>query len=191
MKKKMTFVFALLVSVLLLSASAGALEFSADIVMTSGGQKTQGKLYGKTDRFRMEISQPSRMIMISRVDKMLAWNIMPDQKMYMEIPLNPQDTPKTEIKGEIDRKQVGTETIDGHPTKKYLITYKEGNRTSKLYQWIATDINFPVKSSDINNKWIQEYKNVKIGSQPNSLFELPSGYSKMQMPKMPSGMNAR
>lgn len=191
MKKVLTIVFALLVSVLLFSASAGAFEFSADFVITAQGHKTQGKMYGKADRFRMEISQPSRMIIISRVDKMLAWNIMLDQKIYMEIPLNPQNTPKTEIKGEISRKQVGTETIDGHPTKKYLITYKEGNRTSQLYQWIATDINFPVKSADINNKWIQEYKNVKLGSQPNSLFELPAGYSKMQMPKMPSGMKMR
>ncbi|OGW24079.1 MAG: hypothetical protein A2X59_06395 [Nitrospirae bacterium GWC2_42_7] len=191
MKKRSTIVFALLISVLLFSASAGALEFSADTVITAQGHKTQGKMYGKSDRFRMEISQPSRMIMISRVDKMLAWNIMPDQKIYMEFPLNPQDTPKTEIKGEIDRKQVGAETIDGHPTKKYLITYKEGSRTSQLYQWMATDINFPVKSADINNKWIQEYRNVRIGPQPNSLFELPSGYSKMQMPQMPSGMRAR
>jgi hypothetical protein len=191
MNKSIVNVFALLVSVFLFSASAGALEFSADTVMTAEGHKTQGKIYGKTDRFRMEISQPSHMIMISRTDKMLAWNIMPDQKMYMEIPLDPQNAPKTEIKGEIERKHVGSETIDGHPVKKYLVTYKEDNRTSQLYQWMATDINFPVKSADINNKWVQEYKNVKIGPQPNSLFELPSGYSKMQMPKMPSGIKTR
>jgi hypothetical protein len=131
------------------------------------------------------------MIMITRMDKKIAWNIMPAQKMYMEMPVDPTNAPKTEIKGEVDRKEVGSETVDGHPTKKYLITYKNGNKTDQVYQWMATDINFPVKTADLKNKWIQEFKNIKIGSQPDSLFEPPAGYHKMEMPAMPGGMKMR
>ena len=113
---------------------------------------------------------------------------MPSEKMYMEMPFDPQRAPKTEIRGEIERKHVGSEKIDGHPTEKYLITYKEGAKIEKIYQWWATDINFPIKSADINNKWVQEYKNIKMETQPDKLFEVPAGYSKMQMPMMPKGM---
>jgi hypothetical protein len=30
-----------------------------------------------------------------------------------------------------------------------------------------------------------EYKNIKMGAQADSLFEVPSGYKKMAMPAMP------
>ena len=126
--------------------------------------------------------------MITRMDKKVIWNIMPAQKMYMEIPFNLKNQPLVEekLQGEIERKQVGTETVNGHPTKKYLITYKSVKKTDQLYQWWATDINFPVKSSAVDGSWTQEYRNIKMGSQPNSLFEVPSGYNKFDMP---GGMN--
>jgi len=185
--KKLSIIGALFTFCLLISGLADAYEFSADTIFTSEGQKMTGKIFSKSDKSRMEMNtQGHQMIMISRMDKKVAWNIMPDQKMYMEMPIDPKKhSPKTEIKGEVERKQVGTETIDGHPTNKYLVTFKEGAETMQAYQWMATDINFPIKSADINNKWVQEYKNVKMGAQPDSLFELPPGYKKMQMPTMP------
>ncbi|MEW6107707.1 MAG: DUF4412 domain-containing protein [Nitrospirota bacterium] len=191
MYKRHLTILIFLISLFCIVASSYAFEFSADTVMTSEGHKMTGKIYAKSDRFRMEVTKPEHMITITRMDKKVVWNIMPSEKMYMEMPFDPRQAPKTEIIGEIDRKLMGSETIDGHPTKKYLITYRDGKRTDKVYQWWATDINFPVKTADVNNHWVQEYKNIKLGSQPNSLFEVPSGYSKMNMPAMPGGMNFR
>lgn len=188
MCKRFIFLFTLLVVFLCITVSSYALEYSADTIFTANGQKIYGKMYVKADRFRMEITKPQSMITITRMDKNIVWSIIPSEKMYIEMPFDPKTAPKTKISGEIDRKLVGSEKIDGHPTKKYLITYKEGGRTEKIYQWWATDINFPVKSADLNNRWVQEYKNVKMGPQPNKLFEIPAGYSKMQMPMMPGGM---
>ncbi len=188
MCKRFIFLFTLLVVFLCITVSSYALEYSADTIFTANGQKTYGKMYAKVDRFRMEIIKPQSMITITRMDKKIVWSIIPSEKMYIEMSFDPKTAPKTKISGEIDRKLVGSEKIDGHPTKKYLITYKEGGWTEKIYQWWATDINFPIKSADLNNKWVQEYKNVKIGHQPNKLFEIPAGYSKMQMPMMPGGM---
>jgi len=187
MYRKTIITLTFLVSVLFFAVQSHALDFSADTVMTAEGHKTNGKIYSKSDRFRMEMTGPQQMISISRMDKKVAWSIFPAQKSYMEMQLNPDMTPKTEIRGEIERKQVGTEKIDGHPTKKYLVKYKDGTKTSEIYQWMATDINFPVKTADINNKWTQEFRNIKVGPQPDNLFELPAGYKKMQIPQMPAG----
>ncbi len=181
--------FAVLICVFLFSGTALAVEFSADTIMTyKGGGSTNGKIYYKADKFRMDMSTPAEMIVITRMDKKIVWNIMPAEKMYMEMPFDLKNRPKVEEKyeGEVERKEVGSETIDGHPTKKYLITYKSGKETSQVYQWLATDINFPVKTAAVDGSWSQEFRNIKTGSQPDSLFEVPAGYQKFQMP---GGMN--
>lgn len=185
MRKEIFAAILVIVSILMFAGTSLAIEFSSDIVMTAEGKKMTGKMYAKGELSRMEMTAEGKQIItITRVDKKVSWTLMPEQKMYMEMPLNPKDTPKTEIKGEIDRKLEGSETIDGHPTNKYLITYKEGKTTEKVHQWVATDINFPLKTADVNNKWVHEFKNVKVGSQPDSLFEVPDGYNKMKMPGM-------
>ena len=35
-----------------------------------------------------------------------------------------------------------------------------------------------VKTEAVNGEWKQEYKNLKMGKQPDSLFEIPTGYKK-------------
>lgn len=187
-------VLSVLLFVIMLSGLASAMEFSADTVMTTKEGKMTGRMYFKADRFRMDMNTNGKqgngnMSTITRMDKKVIWSIMPPQKMYMEMPFNQQNRPKVEEKmeGEIERKQVGSENIDGHPTKKYLITYtNSGKGKEQMYQWLATDINFPVKTASIDGGWVQEYKNIKMGSQANDLFEVPAGYKKMQLP---SGMN--
>lgn len=170
--------------VLLLAGTAFALEFSADTVMTAKGMKTTGKIYFSGEHFRMDMTSPRPMTTITLLDKKVVWSIMPEEKMYMEIPFNPKREPivKDKVQGEVDRKLVGTDEIDGHPAKKYLVTYKNGGEKMQMYQWIATDLNFPVKTEAVDGSWSQEYKNIKTGPQPASLFKVPAGYKKFQMP---------
>jgi Domain of unknown function (DUF4412) len=175
---------------LLFSAVASAFEFSADSVMTGKGRTMTGKIFFKADRFRMDVDSPRKMSTITRMDKKVVWSVMPDQKMYMEMPFNPNQNNRPmvdkKVEGELDRKLVGSEIIDGHATKKYLITHKREGRTTQIYQWWATDINFPVKTAALDGSWTQEFRNIKMGNQPNSLFEAPQGYRKMSMS---GGMN--
>jgi hypothetical protein len=181
-----------LLSTILFSSAAFAIEFSADTITTvKDGPTMTGKIYFKPDRFKMDMKTHEDMSMIARVDKKVMWSIMEKQKTYMEMPLDLKNKPKVDEKfeGEIERKEVGRETIDGHPTKKYLITFQVNDKKSQVFQWLATDIKFPVKTASIDGSWAQEFKNIKIGSQPDSLFEVPAGYQKMQMPQMPGGMN--
>lgn len=192
MKKILTVLSTVLFLIILSAGFAFAAEFSADTVMTHKKGVTTAKIYSKTEKFRTEMKSPEEVIVITRIDKKVIWNIMPKQKMYMEMPLkmNMRNKPRVEEKfeGETDRKHVGNETVDGHPAKKYLITYKLNNKQEQVYQWWATDINFPVKNAAVDGSWVQEFKNIKMGSQPDSLFEVPSGYQKMQIP---GGMNFR
>jgi hypothetical protein len=181
---------------LFISGTALAIEFSADTATTTGQHTMSGKIYFSDDKFRMDMNAPQTMSMITRQDKKVIWNIMHDQKMYMEMPIREENKPRVtkEFEGEIERKLLGKETIDGHPTEKYLITYKDRNNTQQVYQWWATDINFPIKTEALNGEWKQEYKNIKMGKQDDSLFTVPAGYEKFDMPggmMMPGGMKPR
>jgi hypothetical protein len=95
------------------------------------------------------------------------------------------------VKGEVSRKKIGSETIDGHPATKYEVTAKTDDKTVQINQWWATDINFPIKTAAVDGSWSVEYRDIQIGSQPDSLFEIPSGYTKMTIPGMPAGMNIK
>lgn len=167
----------------LLVGSACALEFSSDMVMTSQGQTQTSKIWSKEKKVRMESSgQPGYTIM--RMDKNVMWIVMPDEKSYMEMQYDPSKQPRTEekVQGEVSRKLIGTETVNGRPSKKYEVTYTDTGKTERMYQWIATDINFPVKMAAIDGSWVIDYKNIKIGAQADSLFEVPADYQKVTMP---------
>jgi hypothetical protein len=170
-------------------AGAWAIEFSADVVTTQGGNTMTSRIFLKDKKMRMENpGQPG--FTISRGDKEVVWVVMPDQKMYMEMKADPATKPKVEekVQGEVSRKLIGAEKIGNHPTQKYEVTYTANGKTEKMYQWMATDIKFPIKMAAIDGSWTYEYKNIKMGGQGDSLFEVPSGYAKTSMPTMPAGM---
>ena len=183
--KKALLVSTLVLVGLWLAGSTFAAEFSADMVMTSGGTTTTSKIFTKGEKSRMEPQgQPTYSIV--RNDKKVMWMVMTDQKTYMEMTADPKQAPQGDkVTGEVSRKLIGKETIDGHSTEKYEVTFKDGNKTEKMYLWIATDIKFPVKMAAVDGSYTMEYKNIKMGAQADSLFEVPSGYKKMAMPAMP------
>lgn len=163
-----------------------AIEFSADTIMTTkDGQKMTGKMFYGKNMFRMDVKSPDEISMITRLDKNVVWNVMHREKMYMELPITSTKKPLVEekLEGEIERKLIGKELFDGHPTEKYLIKYKHNNKQEQIYQWFATDIKFPVKTQAVDGSWTQEFRNVNFKEQPVSLFEVPSGYKRFQMPE--------
>ncbi len=172
------------VSVSALLASAGfGFDLSSDMVMTAQGQAHKSKIYMKEQKVRIE-TEGQAGYNIVRADKNLMWVVMTGQKSYMEMKYDPSKAPKTQekLRGEVSRKLIGHEKVDGHPTEKYDVTYTESGKTERMYQWIATDIKFPVKMASIDGSWTMEYRNINMGLQPDSLFELPAGYQKVGMP---------
>jgi hypothetical protein len=185
MKKWMSIWMAVVV-LLCFGTTIGAIEISADIVMKERGNVQNGKVYIKGEKHRMQVTGQSEYTII-RPDKKVTWMVIPGEKAYMEMPYNPAQKPLAgeKVDGEVSRKLIGSETIDGHPAKKYEIIAKTRNRTETIHQWIATDLDFPIKTSAVDNSWTVEYKNVGKSVQ-DSLFEVPAAYEKMSIP-MPPG----
>ena len=169
-------------------------EMSTTIVSTSGGRTNKSKLNMKADKMRMESEMAGGTYTIVRRDLKKVWMVMPATKSYMEMSEGKKEDvpiPEEKVKGEVSRKSVGSETIDGHPCTKYEVTAKMDDKTMTSYQWWATDINFPVKAAAVDNSWSVEYKDIKFGPQPDNLFELPAAYQKMSIPTMPPSVGRK
>ena len=199
MYKRMVWVSLFLVSVLVMAGCAPTVSkgYSADYVFKSAGMTMRGKMYFAGDKWRTETKGAIRgtpgygkpVISIARADKKVIWIIMPDQKMYMEREMDVAELRSYMVKmpGETERKKVGSEKVSGIMCDKYKVTFKygEGMRPETMYQWLSRD-NIPVKTVAADGSWSSVYTNIKRGRQPASLFELPAGYKKWEMPKMPS-----
>lgn len=90
----------------------------------------------------------------------------------------------------MSREEIGTEVREGHPTTLYEVTVREGERTEVYYQWLATDIRFPMKLAKKDGSWIVEYQHVKLRSVIDYLFQLPLNFEPLeefdQLPAAPA-----
>lgn len=161
-----------------------AAEFSADVINKVRGKTFYAKIYMKANKIRLE-NQGQQNYSIVRMDKNLVWLIFPKDKVYLEMISYETEAPATLLKGEIGRKFLGKEKINGLETKKYEVTIKEEEKIIKAWQWISTELNYAIKISATDGSWSSEYKNLKMESQPDSLFELPPGFQKMEAPLLP------
>lgn len=152
-------------------------DFSADIVNTAGGRSFQGKIFVSKQKTRMEMPGA---ITIARMDEKVAWVLMPAQQMYMEQPINPATlATSAKMSGEIERKLIGSDIIEGRKADKYRVVYTDNSgKRWVMLQWFLAGLNIPVKSAAEDASWSMEYKNIKRGAQPDALFEVPVGYKK-------------
>ncbi|KPK41932.1 MAG: hypothetical protein AMJ78_04190 [Omnitrophica WOR_2 bacterium SM23_29] len=167
--------------VLLSTTTALAADFSGDMIQTTQMGVKNLKIFVSGDKSRVE-SEDS--IIITRIDKKVMWIVMPQQRMYMEQSLSSEHlmTPMDKYPGEIERTLIGREVIDGRAVDKYrIVTAVAMGATemkSTMYQWFAPDLGFPVKMAAEDGSWTVEYKNIRLGGQAASLFEVPAGYQK-------------
>ena len=167
-------------------ALAQTREFSADQVLLGPGGEQQGKIYFKQDRWRLEITQTQMqkaIVQIFRMDKKVAWMLIPEDKVYMETPLLPDMKPWAEkIPGEVERKSLGEETVQGHRAEKYQVKVFDGERAQELYLWMSKELKVPVKTQTPDGKFGSELKNIRTQPQPENLFELPPDFKKITPP---------
>jgi len=165
------------VFVFLLATIVLAEDFSADVINTTKSGIFRGKIFVTRDKVRMETPDG---ITISRMDRRVIWRLMPKDKTYMEYPFDPSRRVSVaeKISGEIERKLIGQEIIDGKMTDKYQIVSEHDGKRVTIFQWVAAGLNIPVKTAASDNSRITEYKNIKTGMQSDSLFEVPADYQK-------------
>jgi len=166
-------------------------DFSVEMVTHAGGQDIATKMYKDKDKTRMETSMPGMdSISIVRQDLKKMYTLMPGQKMYMEMELNPAMVAAdvTAPKGEVKWEKLGSETVNGTACDKYKLTSTLEGKTTEMFYFLDSK-GYPVRTemTMAGQTMSVDYKNWKEGSQEASLFEIPAGYNKMQMPAMGGG----
>jgi hypothetical protein len=192
---------------------AGAMEklfgdnkaFSATMVMDSGAGgmgQAQGKMSydnGKS-RFEMNLAESKsmppqqveqmksmgmdRMVMISRPDEKLDYQMFPSMNAYFTRPMHDSEATKPESDFKVEKTELGKETVDGHPCikNKVVVTNNEG-KTHESTVWNATDLNsFPLKIETVQDGKTMTilFKDVKLAKPDAALFAPPSDFKKYE-----------
>jgi hypothetical protein len=168
---------------LLCGGSAWALEFTADQVTRINGHSRKANIYYRDNMWRLEHQDLSPVnVTIVRKDKQIMWLLLSRMRHFKTVPYDPEQAPKVSerLDGEVAREEIGTETLDGHPTTLYQVTVGKGDRTDVYYQWLATDIHFPLKLARKDGSWLVEYRNVKLRSISDFLFQLPVNFQPLE-----------
>jgi outer membrane lipoprotein-sorting protein len=175
---------------LLLASLAQAAEFSAKVITKAGGMEMPGKMYIKGEKARNEVQMAGHStVQIMRPDKKVVWVIMPQQKAYMEMSFtqdHEQKMLKISEQAKANMKKIGTETVNGYECDKYETTMGSEGKSPKQYIWVALKLGVPIKMVTEDGSMSLEYKDIKPEKLEDSLFELPQGYRKMQIP-LPMG----
>ena len=182
-------------------------EFSAEMVDTQKeGKPTTAKLYFAKAKLRIESQTASAHgggVIIMNYATQTGIVLMAQRQMYMEMPAQTQnktmgtaaaffqtgdvenacgDWQKMGHQGSSCHK-VGSDSVNGRSTVKYETTDASGEVS---HFWLDPKLRFPVKWEGKNSGG--ELHNIQEGSQPASLFEIPAGYTKFEMPAGMGGM---
>lgn len=169
--------------ILVLALPSWALEFTADRITKKDGRTGKAVIYYRDDMWRIEHHSMGPVnVSIVRKDKLVVWLLLSRMKHFKTVPYGAEhDLMVTErLDGEVSREEIGNETREGHPTILYEVTTKHGELTEVYYQWLATDIHFPMKLAKKDGGWIVEYQHVKLRSLPDSLFQLPVNFQPLE-----------
>ncbi|MGA7379535.1 MAG: hypothetical protein WBX03_01675 [Terriglobales bacterium] len=176
-------------------------DFSADIVNhKDSGNQSHAKIYVTKDKWRIEGLQEGRMngAIITNLATRTSDILMAERKMYMESPQgqgpasqqlwsfyharNIDDACGDWLKLPYNQggscHKVGSDSVNGRSAVKYTGTNSKGETGSV---WFDKKIAFPIKWEN-DKGGSGELQNIKEGSQPASLFEIPSDYQKFQLP---------
>ncbi len=157
------------------------------------GDKTRGENPMMQGLVSLHLMDAQKMIMMSSANK-----------TYMEQPLDPKEAPSLDDpRVVVEKKEIGSETIDGHPCTKYDSVFYLRDNPAEKYKailWEAKDLGGlvirnettlpPGKMGSGEQKAVTELKNVKLGAAKASMFEVPKDYRKVNnMMEMMGGMD--
>jgi len=188
--------------VLALSAAlvAGQAEFSAEIVdLQKSGAPVQAKVYFTKDKMRVEPQGAGAHgggAVIVNFATQTSTVLMTQQRMFMEMPAQSQtqrlgysffqtgdienactDWQKTGHNQGNTCRKIGSDTVNGRSAVKFETTNQNGEIS---HFWLDPKLRFPVKWDGKSSNG--ELRNIQEGGQPASLFEVPAGFTRMQLP---------
>ncbi len=179
-----------------ISLAQAPAQFSADMsIHANRGEDMKGKFYFGGKKVRSDMTTPGGSVSnITDVDAKKMYTVMHSQKMYMEHdlsrPMGPMgrgprmpevkeynaSNPCANEEG-VTCKNTGTETVNGRTCDVWEFT-KNGQKDRTV--WIDQKLHISVKTVHQDGTSF-EFSNIKEGTHPASLFEIPSGYQKMDM----------
>jgi hypothetical protein len=187
--------------VLVASFVVAQTEFSAEIVdLQKTGTSSQAKIYFGKDKIRIEPvagGPHAAGAVIMNFSTQTAAVLMAQQHMYMEMPVIAQSQRMAYASaffraGDVENAcgdwqkmghnqgsschKVGNEAVNGRFTVKYESTNANGDVS---HFWLDPKLRFPVKWDGKSNAG--ELRNIQEGAQPASLFEIPAGFTKMDL----------
>jgi outer membrane lipoprotein-sorting protein len=111
-------------------------------------------------------------------DKQATYLVYPKMKAYCLAPKTAEVTGESKT----EWKEIGTDTVDGHPCVKYEVTTtKADGTTEQLTAWKATDLNnFIIQTVTVENgeTTTMKFADIKHEKPPAAMFELPADYTK-------------
>jgi outer membrane lipoprotein-sorting protein len=166
--------------------SGSAAEFTAQMVLKDNDKTMPGKIFVKGDKMRQEfIDERGQSVTIVRKDKKKIWVVMPQDKVYLELPF------KGELPGQflalpadgLKKRQVCTESVSGYSTKRIQVTVPGGSAGPMIQTyWMCEKLGMPLKMECREKRFSVEYRDIKEALVEDKLFEPPPGYQKITTP---------
>jgi hypothetical protein len=171
-------------------SAAFAQQFTADMVRLKPAGAVTTKVSFKANKVRMEVAkQTTPSYVILDLAEHTSTMVLPDTKTYVlsppghmpsSIPLvrvgNP-DEACVDWKKDVDKsgecKKVGDEDLNGRKTVRYTAKASNGDPGTV---WIDRELRVPIKWEA--EKGAAEMQNIKVGPQPDDLFEIPKDFEK-------------
>lgn len=131
---------------------------------------------------QMKAMGVDKSITIFRPDTKISYSVYPDISAYAPTPFEDPDDGKPASAFRIRTRELGKETVDGHPcVKKKAVVSDDQDKTREFTIWNATDLKqFPIKIEMTKGGYTMRmlFRNVKLSKPDAALFDLPSNYKK-------------
>jgi hypothetical protein len=178
-----------------LAAQALPQPFSADVQMKgkNRNENVSGKMYFGVTKWRMDMStQGHQMSMIVDMPSKVAYMVMPEQRMYMEMRMDQEapGAPRTRDLRPVDPnnpcadqedytcQKAGSEVVNGRSTDKWVFTDRKQRESHTV--WVDQKLRFPIRSVHHDGATM-DLTNIQEGAQAAALFQVPAGFQKFDM----------
>jgi hypothetical protein len=169
-----------------LSAQQSLEPFSADSTDTVNGETHSSKIYSDGHSIRMEVVdgvQGQSNVTFVRLDSGLTQAVIPRERAYSEYPYGAPSAGQfiRYLRGaKVENKLLGVERVDGQECEKFLVKATNRDYMYSSIEWRSRGLHgFVVKRQDSQGQWSASYRNVHLGAQAPSFFQVPAGYTRI------------
>jgi Domain of unknown function (DUF4412) len=165
-------------------------EYSADSTIQNEDGTIQQHVYVTPTKERKEMltGAGDGGIQIFRYDTKVMWMLMPSEKMYMENSImGGQGRGNDPSQWTYEDTAMGEETLNGTKVTKYktIATSTDGKKFGGFSWRTKEGINLKqdllYKEGNDKKRMLTELSNLRVGRQDPTLFEIPEGFTKLDM----------